>query len=121
MRMLKAAEQHNTVPSLYRFIGCAGLRWQRNPWTLYFFENYITTPITITLATCRAMLALPACLLCLLCRLEVAAGRMDAARRVLLRAVRECPGHKPLWMEGLRALNGVSGDGSFCTALIHML
>jgi len=37
-------------------------------------------------------------------RFEVGQGRMDAARRVFLRAIRECPAAKTLWMEGLQAL-----------------
>lgn len=34
---------------------------------------------------------------------EAAAGRADAARRLFLRALHQCPGSKPLWLRGLRA------------------
>ena len=43
-------------------------------------------------------------------RLEVGAGRIEGARRAVLRAVRECPSYKALWLEGLQGLKGVS-DG----------
>jgi hypothetical protein len=45
---------------------------------------------------------------CMLFRLEVEFNRLDVGRRVMLRAVRECPSCKPLWLEGLQELNGVS-------------
>lgn len=37
-------------------------------------------------------------------RFELEAGKIDAARRVFLRAVRQCPGCKQLWLEGLQAV-----------------
>lgn len=41
---------------------------------------------------------------------ETAAGRLPAAKRVFLRAVREVPLSKELWMQGLATL-GCRGDG----------
>ena len=35
---------------------------------------------------------------------EMRRGRLDAARRVLLRAVHTCPGAKALWIDGLHFL-----------------
>ncbi|KAL3158669.1 hypothetical protein ABBQ32_011411 [Trebouxia sp. C0010 RCD-2024] len=35
---------------------------------------------------------------------EMHRGRLDAARRVMLRAVHTCPGAKPLWLDGLHFL-----------------
>ncbi|GAX76039.1 hypothetical protein CEUSTIGMA_g3482.t1 [Chlamydomonas eustigma] len=41
-----------------------------------------------------------------LVELEVEFSRMDIGRRIMLRAVRECPSCKPLWLESLEELNG---------------
>lgn len=38
---------------------------------------------------------------------EAAAGRLEAARKVLLRGLHACPGSKQLWLEGL---GGAVGD-----------
>lgn len=35
---------------------------------------------------------------------EMHRGRLDAARRILLRAVHTCPGAKALWVDGLHYL-----------------
>ena len=35
---------------------------------------------------------------------EMHRGRLDAARRILLRAVHTCPGAKALWLDGLHFL-----------------
>ena len=35
---------------------------------------------------------------------ELSRGRLEAARRVLLRAIHTCPGAKALWLDGLHFL-----------------